>query len=99
MPVRNLRQVVLKLRVEGRMKSWVERDQHIMGGLVCRSWPGSMPRDLWEADKVRTERAIDVVDGVVDSSMQDGEVASRMNSEWLGAGSPYDCQKSPVPLD
>src|SRR5258705_13619762 len=70
-----------------------------MGGLVCRSWSGRTPRDVWEADKVRAEDSVNVVDCVIDGSMQDGEAASRMNSGRVGTSSANDGQKSPVPLN
>ena len=70
-----------------------------MGGLVGRSFSGSMPRNVWKADKIGNEGLVNVVDGVIDGSLQDGEAASRMNGGRLGTRSPCDHQKSPVPLN
>src|SRR4029077_2217847 len=86
LPFRNPRQVLLEFRVERGLKSWVERDEDVMGRLVCGSRLRSQPRDVRETDHVRTIGSVDVVDRVKDGRMQDGEVASRMNGGRLGAG-------------
>src|SRR5207244_201898 len=64
LPIRNLRQVLLKLGVECRLKSWRERNQQVMGGLLCRSESGSTQRDVWEANQAWLTHAVDRVNCV-----------------------------------
>ena len=51
------------------------------------------------ANRIRLEVSVDVIDGVEDSGVQYGEVASGMHRGWLGAGGSNDRQKSLVPFD
>jgi len=70
-----------------------------MGRLVCRSLGRRSSRDMREANCVRFEGSVDVIDGVEDGRVQYGEVASRVYCGRLGARGSYDRQKSPVPFD
>src|ERR1700745_2429753 len=61
---RNLRQVLLKFRVERCLKRRVECDQDVMRRLVCRGWLRRQSRDVREMYEVRTISSFDVVDRV-----------------------------------
>src|SRR5260370_883337 len=97
--IRNLCQILLKLRVECRGEGGIERDENIMGSLVCCCLSGSPSRGMRVTNRIRLEVSVDVVDGVKDSSMQHGEAASGMDRRRLGARRPHDRQQSPVPFD
>src|SRR5216683_509261 len=97
--IRNLCQILLKLRVERRCKSGVERNEYVMGRLVCCCLSGSPSRDMRVANRIRLEVSIDVVNGVEDGSMEHREAASGMYRGRLSAGGPRDHQQSSVPFD
>src|SRR5260370_37014169 len=96
--IRNLCQILLKLRVECRGESGVERDENIMGSLVCCCLSGSPSRGMRVTNRIRLEVSGDVVDGVKDSGMQDGEAASGMDRRGLGGRAPHDRLAGPVPF-
>src|SRR5579871_1722244 len=99
LPVRNLLQILLQLRVERRGKRRIDRNQDVMGRLVCRSLGRCSSRDMREAYCIRLESSVDVIDGVEDGGVQYGKVASRVYCGRLGARGSDDRQKSPVPFD
>src|SRR6266481_2928652 len=70
-----------------------------MSCLIGRSYFGRTPRNIRKPHKVRAELWLDIIDGVVDGSVQNREIASRVNGSWLSAGRANDCQKSSIPLD
>src|SRR5438270_13013820 len=70
-----------------------------MSGLISRSYFGRAPRNIGKSHKVGTELWLDIIDGVVDGSVQNCEIASRVNGSWLSAGRANDYQKSSIPLN
>ena len=70
-----------------------------MGSLVGCSGLRGLWGDVGEANEVGGELSDDVVDGVVNCSVQNGKAAGGMHGGRLGTLCPYDYQKGSVPLD
>ena len=70
-----------------------------MSCLISRSYFGRAPRNIGKSHEVGTELWLDIIDGVVDGSVQNCEIASRVNGSWLTTGRENDYQKRSIPLD
>jgi hypothetical protein len=70
------REILLQFRVQRRLKRRIQGHEDIMSCLIGRSYFGRTPRNVRKPRKVRTELWLDTIDGVVDGSVQNREIAS-----------------------